>query len=114
MNDRALQSLYVFQAFPEDGGHVFVTDGIENVLAILAELHETAVAKNTELMGNGRVGEFKTGCDIPDTQFLAHEGHEDSDPCEVSKDTESLGEIVLDRIDVFPLHDFFQLVAAFT
>ena len=50
MDDRASQFLYVLEALTEDGGHVFVADGIKYVLAVLAELHETAVAKDAKLV----------------------------------------------------------------
>ena len=50
MNDRALQFLYVLEALAENGGHVLVADGIKDVLAVLAELHETAVAKDAKLV----------------------------------------------------------------
>ncbi len=50
MDYRALQFLYVFEALTEDGGHVFVADGIKDVLAVLAELNETTVAKDAKLV----------------------------------------------------------------
>jgi hypothetical protein len=50
-------------------GHVFVTDGVQSVLAILPEFYKTAVPKYAELVRDCRISEIQPLCQIPYAGF---------------------------------------------